>query len=84
MGCEIDGIGFVHPFHGMAKQNRYAEKASQQLEVAGRKLRTDNPDLVREIVRVAEKRAQREQRRLTELSDERGAVFAAIRLKGIS
>ena len=50
----------------MAKQNLYAEKASQQLEVAGPKLRTNNPDFVREILRVTEKRAQREQRRLND------------------
>ena len=50
----------------MAKPNLYAEKASQQLEVVGRKLRTNNPDFVREILRVTEKRAQREQRRLND------------------
>ena len=84
MGCEIDGFGSVHPLCGMAKQNRHAEKASQQLEVGGRKMRTNNPAHVRKAVKVDGKRVQHEQGRLTELSDERGAAFAAVRLKGIS
>ena len=68
----------------MAKQNRFADKAAKQVEVAGRKLRTNNPEHVRNMVDAAEQRVEREQRLLTEFSDIRGATWAAIRLKGLS
>lgn len=35
----IDGIGSVHPLRGMAKQNRYADKAQNQAEIGGRVIR---------------------------------------------
>jgi hypothetical protein len=39
MGLAIDGIGSVHPLRGMAKQNRYADKAQNQAEIGGRVIR---------------------------------------------
>ena len=39
MGLAIDGIGSVHPLRGMAKQNRYADKAQNQAEIGGRTIR---------------------------------------------
>ena len=40
MGSAIDGIGSVHPLRGMAKQNRYADKAQKQAEIGGRVIRS--------------------------------------------
>ena len=42
MSCEIDGFGFVHPLRGMAKRNRYANLAVNQLEVSGRTRRSND------------------------------------------
>lgn len=78
-------LGSVHPpLRGMAKQNRYAGKASRQVEVAGRTLRTHNPDFVRELLAVNEER-ERQSPGITDRFQDRdaykGAVFEAIRLK---
>ena len=40
MGSAIDGIGSVHPLRGLAKQNRYADKAQKQAEIGGRVFRS--------------------------------------------
>ena len=40
MGSAIDAIGSVHPLRGMAKQNRYADKAQKQAEIGGRVIRS--------------------------------------------
>ena len=68
----------------MAKQNRYADKASQQVEVAGRTLRTRDPEHLRRMLAVAEER-ERQSPGFTDKFQDRdaykGATFEAIRLK---
>ncbi len=71
----------------MAKQNRYANKAAQQIEVAGRTLRTATPEHVRTMLELAEQRKLTEPgfvERFQDRSAYKGAAFEAIRLKGIS
>ena len=68
----------------MAKQNRYADKAAQQIEVAGRKLRTHSPDHVRKKVALAEERERQTPGFADKFKDRdayKGATFEAIRLK---
>ena len=77
-------LGSVHPLRGMAKQNRYADKAAQQLEVAGRKLRTFSPAHVRKMMAIAEERERQSPGFNDKLQDRgafKGATFEAIRLK---
>ena len=71
----------------MAKQNRYANKAAQHIEVAGRTLRTNSPEHVRMMLELAEQRKLIEPGFVERIQDRgayKGAAFEAIRLKGIS
>jgi hypothetical protein len=71
----------------MAKQNRYANKAAQQIEVGGRKLRTDDPEHVRRVMEGFELRKALDPNFNPKIEDRqlfKGVVFEAIRLKGIS
>jgi hypothetical protein len=67
----------------MAKQNRFANQAAEVVEVAGRKLRTNNPEHLRTMLRLAEKRLAEDPRALDHLRDMRGGVWEAMRLKGL-
>ena len=68
----------------MARQDRYAEKAAQEIEVAGRKLRTSNPDHVRQMMLMFEVRSRLDPNFKPCIADRRlwpGAEYEAIRLK---
>jgi len=83
-GCEAYGFGSVHPLRGMARPDRYAEKASQEIEVAGRKLRTSNPDHIRRMMLMFEVRSRLDPNFKPCIEDRstwRGAAYEAIRLK---
>jgi hypothetical protein len=67
----------------MAKQNRFANQAAEMVEVAGRKLRTNNPEHLRMMLRLAEKRVAENPQALDHLRDLRGGVWEAMRLKGL-
>jgi len=86
MGLAIDGFRFCSPpFSGMAKPNLYADLAAKQIEVAGRKLRTRNPEAVREFVSNAERWIQREGRPFPfTIRKGSGVLMAAVRLKGLN
>ena len=58
--------------------------AAKQVEVSGRKLRTSNPDHVRELVKRAEERDRQfpgDAERFRDRLSYKGASFEAIRLK---
>ena len=68
----------------MAKQNRYADKASQQIEVGGRKLRTFSAANIRKIMAIVEERERQSPGFNDKFQDRdafKGATFEAIRLK---
>lgn len=67
----------------MAKQNRFANQAAEVVEVAGRKLRTNNPEHLRTMLRRAEERVAGNPQALDHLRDLRGDVWEAMRLKGL-
>lgn len=67
----------------MAKQNRFANQAAEVVEVAGRKLRTNNPEHLRKMLRLAEDRLAVDPQALGHLSDQRGGVWEALRMKGL-
>lgn len=68
----------------MAKRNRYAEKAAQQIEVAGRTLRTSSPSHVRKVMEGFELRSALDPNFKPLIEDRQtfpGVVWEAIRLK---
>ncbi len=67
----------------MAKQNRFANQAAEVVEVAGRKLRTKNPEHLRKMLRLSEERLAVDPQALDHLRDLRGGVWEALRLKGL-
>jgi hypothetical protein len=67
----------------MAKQDRYANQAAKQIEVAGRKLRTSNPEELRRQVEFMERFLENREEPLHVFGRRGGALCAAIRLKGL-
>ncbi|QCH14369.1 hypothetical protein CB0101_04995 [Synechococcus sp. CB0101] len=67
----------------MAKQNRFANQTAEVVEVAGRKLRTNDPAHLRKMVRRAEEQLAEDPQALDHLRDMRGGVWGAMRLKGL-
>ena len=85
MGSAIDGIGSVHPLRGMAKQNRYADKAQNQAEIGGRVIRrpSGGTGLRRLAARADELLAENGGQPPAHWQDLTGATAAVIRAKGL-
>ena len=85
MGLAIDGIGSVHPLRGMAKQNRYADKAQNQAEIGGRVIRrpSGGTGLRRLAARADELLAKNGGHPPAHWQDLTGATAAVIRAKGL-
>ena len=85
MGLAIDGIGSVHPLRGMAKQNRYADKAQNQAEIGGRTIRrpSGGAGLRRLAASADELLAENGGQPPAHWQDLTGATAAVIRAKGL-
>ena len=85
MGSAIDGIGSVHPLRGMAKQNRYADKAQKQAEIGGRVIRSriGGVFLRRLAARADELLAKNGGQLPADWQYSTGATAAVIRAKGL-
>ena len=85
MGLAIDGIGSVHPLRGMAKQNRYADKAQNKAEIGGRTIRRPSGgDFLRQLAaRTDELLVENGGQPPAHWQDLTGATAAVIRAKGL-